>query len=323
MRHSIRHGAGVAAPAFALILAFALTLALALFLAPMAARAWSPEGHRVIAAIADQNLQQNYPAVRDKVLAILATDTNNRLSKNDIANEANFVDVLRDRSTEAREATTRWHATRLKADAPDLSAACFNRRPLPEGFPASRGPDDACSLDKVMQFIEELKSPDTPEGERLAALQFTLNLVGDLHDPLLAIDRKDYGGDCTALQLGSKPPVRLSAMWENDFVNAAAGAAQYTPVSPDDAKNWAAGKPESWARETYEVARTVTYSFVTTPTLEKANFPPRKPMPLDPCRSPDLYRVGADYETKGQAAVKQQLVKAGLRLAAVLRDSLP
>src|SRR5690242_958262 len=89
--------------------------------------AWGLEGHRVVALIADRLLQQNEPEIRAKVQALLATDKDNRLTKNDIASEATWADVLRDKSPEARLGTSAWHAVRFKPDNPDLAAACFGR----------------------------------------------------------------------------------------------------------------------------------------------------------------------------------------------------
>jgi hypothetical protein len=167
-------------------------------------------------------------------------------------------------------------------------------------------------------------------GERLAALQFLLNLVGDVNDPLLAIDKGDQGGQCTAAQIGGKPPVRLSTYWQTTLVgevvgrDPAAGAARLlSSVSPADMQSWAAGNPESWAMESYQVAKTVTYAFPADSAAEKAagsKAPAGKGEP-DGCGEVALYRVGPDYETKALAAVKQQLAKGGLRLAQLLRDS--
>ena len=118
-----------------------------------------------------------------------------------------------------------------------------------------------------MQFEAELKNPETSQFQRLAALQFVLNLVGDISDPLNAIDRGDQGGHCTALQIGSKPPVRLSTYWEETLVreaaggNAAQGAARVAAVLPADARSWSEGNPEAWARDSFEIAKTVTYGF--------------------------------------------------------------
>jgi hypothetical protein len=288
--------------------------------------AWGPEGHRVIALLADHLLQQSDPAARAKVVALLAADKANKLTKTDIASEATWADVLRDKSEEARDATSSWHATRLKPDNPNLSSACFGRRPLPEGYPASHGPRENCSVDKVLQFAAELKNPETSSFERLAAVQFLLNLVGDLHDPLLAIDAGDQSGNCVAVQVGSKPPVRLSTDWQATLVaevvgpDPAKGAAQLAAaVPPTDARTWAEGSPEGWAQETYEVAKSVAYGFAAEPPAGKHTFPPVKGQ-TEACPSVNLYKVGPEYETKALAAVKTQLARAGVRLARVLRD---
>ena len=195
----------------------------ALFLPVRQSLAWGPEAHRAIALIADKILQQSDAAARGKVQAVLATDKDSRLTKSDIASEATWADILRDKSQEARFATSGWHAVRLRPDSPDLSAACAGRKPLPAGYPASRGPPDNCVVDKILQFEKELQNPDTSPGERLAALQFLLNLVGDVNDPLLAIDRGDQGGYCTAVQIGAKPPVRLSTYWQTTLVGEVVG----------------------------------------------------------------------------------------------------
>jgi len=293
-------------------------------------QAWGPEGHRTIALIADKVLQQSDAAARGKVQALLATDKDNRLTKNDIASEAIWADVLRDKSQEGRIATSNWHAVRLRADSPELAAACYGRPPLPSGYPASRGPRDNCVVDKIEQFRKELQNPDTLPGERLAALQFLLNLVGDVNDPLLAIDKGDQGGQCTAVQIGGKPPVRLATYWQTTLVgevvgrDPAAGAARLlASVAPGDMQSWAGGDPESWAMESYQLAKTVAYAFPADSAATKA--PPGTPAAAkgaaDGCGEVALYRVGPDYETKALAVVRQQLAKAGLRLAQLLRDS--
>lgn len=298
-------------------------------LAPVrASLAWGPQGHRVVALIADRLLQQSDAGARAKLHGVLATDKGDHLTKTDIASEAVWADVLREKSPEARTATTAWHSARLKADNPDLAAACFGRKPLPEGYPASHGPQDNCSADKIEQFAKELRNPETSPHERLAALQFLLNLMGDLHDPLHAIDHADQGGECVALQIGSRPPVRLSTYWQDTLVaevagpDAAKGAARIMGSVPAaESAKWAAGDPEAWARETYEIAKTAAYSFAAEQPAGKHSFPLRKGQ-SEACAAVPLYRVGTEYETKALAAVKEQLAKAGVRLARVLRDSL-
>src|SRR5438477_9639624 len=255
----------------------------ALLLPVPQAHAWGPDAHRTIALIADKVLQQSDAAARGKVQALLATDKDARLTKNDIASEATWADVLRDKSQEARIASSNWHAVRLRADSPELAPPCYGRPPLPSGYPASRGPRNNCVIDKIEQFEKELQNPDTSAGERLAALQFLLNLVGDVNDPLLAIDRGDQGGRCTAVQIGAKPPVRLSSYWQSTLVgevvgrDPAAGVARILAAVPGaDVQKWAAGNPESWALESHEVAKTVIYGFPADSAAGKYAFPAAK-----------------------------------------------
>jgi hypothetical protein len=289
--------------------------------------AWGPQGHRAVAVIAERILHQSDPAALSKITTLLATDKTDRLTKPDIADEATWADALMAKSQEARTATALWHTVRFKPDNPDLAAACFNHPALPTGYPASHGPQDDCSVDKISQFVGELKDPQTSPHEKLTALQFLLNLVGDLHDPLYAIDRGDQGGACTAVQISGKPPVRLSTLWGDTLVrqvvggDPASGAARVIGgVSAAEIEKWRSGNPPDWAQESLQIAKTVAYAFNPATPAGKYSPPPVKGQP-ESCSSVDLYRADPDYETKALAAVKTQLAKAGVRLARVLRDA--
>jgi hypothetical protein len=142
------------------------------------------------------------------------------------------------------------------------------------------------------------------------------------------IDRGDQGGQCIALQIGDKPPVRLSTYWQETLVaevagpDAAKGAARIAgSIAASDAQKWAQGAPEDWAEETFQVAKGVAYDFGGGQPVGKHSFTPSKGQ-TEPCQSVDLYKVSPDYETKALAAVKTQLAKAGRRLARLLRDNL-
>ena len=93
-------------------------------------------------------------------------------------------------------ATSKWHYVKLDPDNPDLNKACFGRPALKAMMPASHGPQDDCIVDKIEQFAKELREPGTSAPERLMALQFLLNFVGDIHDPLFAVERDDQSGRC-------------------------------------------------------------------------------------------------------------------------------
>ena len=313
-----------------IVFAFAAAGALlaGLLSGPAPALAWGPEAHRTIALMADRILAKSAPAARAKLHAILASDKDNRFTRNDLASEAIWADVLMDKSPEARSATSGWHDVRMKAGSPDLAAACAGHRPLPAGYPASRGPRNNCAVDKVEQFAKELQDSATEAHERVAAVRFLLNLVGDLNDPLNTIDHGDRGGECVAIQVGSRPPMRLADYWEDRLVrevvgpDPARGATRILASVPEAAaRKWAEGTPADWARDSYEVARSVVYSFAGGKPDGQHHFPTRKGA-ASACATVPLYRVGADYETKALAAVKLQLEKGGVRLARVLADSL-
>lgn len=309
----------------------ALLFGAALLLVALPARpsaAWGPEAHRVVAVLASHLLQQNDAAAGARLLALVSQDPDMPKGKATVADEAVWPDELLARSEEARTAITGWRYVPLDFAHPDLTRACHGRKPLPAGYPASHGPADNCAIDKIRQFEAELSNAETDPHERLLALRFLLNLVADLHDPLHVIDHHDHGGHCIAIIPGdSKPPVRLLSYWNHTLTlevvgrDPAARAVRIAAaIAPADAKRWAQGGPEQWAMETYELAKSVTYGFAGKAPVEKHVFPAASGMPE--CGPVPVYRVGPDYETKGVIAVKEQLAKAGLRLALILHDDL-
>jgi S1/P1 Nuclease len=308
----------------------AVWLVPAIFLfAPRQSWAWGDEGHRIIALVADRVLQTKDPAIQKKVIEILATDKSNTWTKTDIASEATWADALREKSPEGRAATSKWPYVKLDPVNPDLKKACFGRSALPALTPASHGPQDSCIVDKIEQFAKELRDPATLPGERLMVLQFLLSYVGDVHDPLYTIEHNDQGGRCVAvLPPGAKSPIRLSTYWDDTLVAAAGGkdpakaANEITAtVTPADIQKWSSDSPEDWALESYNLAKTVVYKYPTEASGEKYSFPMPKGE-KDPCGPVPLYHIDKGYQDRAIATVKEQLAKAGVRLAFLLRENL-
>jgi hypothetical protein len=304
-----------------------------LLLTPAKSWAWSAEGHMVVALVADRLLQAQEGPTLGKLAELLASDKSNSWTKTDIAGEATWADALRERSPEGRAATTKWHSVKLAVTDPDLTKACFGKPALPSMAPASHGLQDDCVVDKIEQFAKELRDPATFPGERLMALQFLLNFVGDIHDPLHTIDHNDQEGHCVALLLpGVKTPVRLSVYWDDTLVVEAEGkdpAKAATEIvarlTAADVRKWSSGTPAEWAQETYNVAKEVTYSFVKNAQKDavggKYAFPVRRGE-NDTCGPVPVYSVDSTYGDRAVAAVKEQLAKAGVRLAFLLRENL-
>src|SRR5271167_1012619 len=304
-----------------------------LFLTTSESRAWGTEGHMIVALVADRLLQAKDGPAQKKLAELLASDKSNSWTKTDIAGEATWADVLREKSPEGRAATTKWHYVKLDSTNPDLTKACFGKPALPSMAPASHGLQDDCIVDKIDQFAKELRDPATLPGERLMALQFLLNFVGDVHDPLYTIEHNDQEGRCVALlPPGSKTPVRLSAYWDDTLVVEAEGkdpakaaAEIVASLTAVDVRKWSSGTPADWARESYNVAKEITYSFVKDDPKDavgsKYAFPVRKGE-NDPCGPVPVHGVDPTYRDRALAAVKEQLAKAGVRLAFLLRENL-
>jgi hypothetical protein len=160
-------------------------------------------------------------------------------------------------------------------------------------------------------------------------LQFLLNLVGDVNDPLYAIERNDQSGHCIAvLPPGAKTPARLSDYWEDTLVSEAVGkdaikaAGQIAAsLTPAEIQKWSDGTPEEWAQESYNLAKAITYNFSAEASGAKYSFPVKKGE-KDPCGPVPVYRLDAGYRERAVAAVREQLAKAGVRLAALLQEAL-
>jgi S1/P1 Nuclease len=290
--------------------------------------AWGDEGHRIIALVADRLLQTRDPTAQKKIADILATDKSNEWTNTDIASEATWADALREKSPEGRATTSRWHYVKLDPGSPDLKKACFGRSALPPMVPASHAPQANCIIDKIGQFTKELQEPDTSASERLMALQFLLNLVGDVNDPLYAIERKDQNGRCTAvLPPGAKNAIRLSNYWEAALVSDAVGkdpvkAADHiaSSLTAIEIQKWSDGTAEDWALEAHNLAKTIIYNFSVQVSSSKYSFPAPKGE-KDPCGPAPVHRLDAGYRDRSIATVKEQLAKAGVRLAFVLAET--
>lgn len=306
--------------------ALALALLLAGLTAAPAARAWDDEGHRIVALIAEHYLR---PAVRERVQVLLEADHSALTPDTSMASEATWADHYRDSDRDTpfgdsgsrdtgpgayrgshEEQTGRWHFVNLELDAPDLRRACYGEPALPPGTLASRGPARDCIVDKIEQFQAELANPATPSAERLAALQFLLHFIGDLHQPLHAADDHDAGGNRVRVVARGHRPGSLHRYWDADFVrdlgpDARQIAAELIPqITSGDRAAWARGSVADWAMQSFALAQALAYGTLPPPDERGER------------------RLSADYVALADDAVATQLSRAGVRLALVLNRAL-
>ena len=276
-------------------------LCCSIVLRPQEARAWSDAGHMIVALIADHYLE---PAVREKVNALLASDTD-KLTKRDIASAATWADKYRDsdfKTTKRRYNQTYWWHFVYTGEP------CTGQSASPRGAAASNGPAKDCIVTKINQFAEELAAPSTPQKERVIALKFLLNLVADLHEPIRASD--NLGALTMRATAPGLKPATLFRYWETDFVGLLGkdprqvAEAMIPKITTADVASYNKGAPENWARQSFEIARDQAYG----------KLPPPGPK--------GVYALDAVYVQAGVDTTRMQLVKAGIRLATVLNKAL-
>jgi len=268
------------------------------------ALAWGDLGHEVTALIAYRHLS---PTARAALDALLASDTDT-LTAGDFASRATWADKYRN----AHRETAAWHFVDIEIDRPDLKDACFGFPTLQGGQSASQGPAQDCVVNKIDEFAAELKNPSTPAAERLLALKFLIHFMGDLHQPLHAADHHDRGGNCIGLSPPQGAQNNLHAYWDVNVVKALGqSAAQIAEqldarLSAADITAWTRGTPQSWAMDTFEVGRHDAYALPSTPT----------------CQSGGSVALPPAYMAQAEKDAATQLLKAAVRLAAVLNDAL-
>ena len=291
-----------------IIIAGSLALGLATNIAqPRTALAWGDDGHKVVALIAQSFLEAS---VRTRVNALLAADMDS-LTPHDIASAATWADKFRDSNIGgARQRTRQWHFVDIEITAPDLNQACFNHPALPPGTVASNGPADDCVVDKIEEFAAELANPATDLEEQIVALKFLLHFVGDVHQPLHASDDHDRGGNNKKVAASWIKAGNLHHYWDTEFVALLETDAKSIAsdlighISKDQQKQWQAGSPSDWAKDSFQIAKADAYGLLSEPS------------------SGGSYGLSEKYVKTATADVALQLSKAGVRLAFLLNNAL-
>jgi hypothetical protein len=282
----------------------ALILAVVAALASPHAAAWGDAGHKVTALIAYRHLGTK---ARSSLDAMLASDSD-ALTPKDFAGRATWADKYRI----AHRETAAWHFVDIEIDRPDLEAACFGFPRSPAGQWASQRPSRDCVVNKIEEFSLELQNPATPPAEKLLALKFLIHFIGDLHQPLHAADHQDRGGNCVGLSPPQDRQNNLHAYWDVSVVDALGSSPEQIADKLDnrlaagDVARWTQGTPRTWAMESFEVGRHDAYALTSKPTCDHTGS----------VALPPAYRARAEKDAAGQ------LLKAGLRMAAVLNLAL-
>ena len=181
-------------------------------------------------------------------------------------------------------------------------------------------PNGVCASEALKHFVAELKTIlATPRlWTSVLALEATAYLMAEIHQPLHDADNGDHSGDRVRVILPGalKAKASLYGVWDNDLVaerhrrlgrDRPALSAACSPTRTADA--WSQGDIDAWVAQGHEVALHTVYGAAAPaaglqqdcPISRRGSVPTTSPPP-----SP---------------VVREQLAKAGVRLAAVLNAS--
>lgn len=250
-----------------------------------AAQAWGPLGHRVVAELAQHQLN---PAAQAQVRRLLAPEHTDQL-----ADVANWADDLRNDPAQQ----SLWKDTR-SLHYVDL------RDPHCRYQPPRDCAGDRCVVGALAHYVAILADKQQPDAQRREALKFVVHFVGDVHQPLHAGSRNDKGGNDYPVQFQGQGS-NLHRVWDSGLLDtrglasvpyaqllAARSSAPPPAMAPLGVATYVA-----WAEESCRI------------TAAPGFYPPG-------------HVIGQAYVGAELPLAEQRLREAGLRLAAVLNGAL-
>lgn len=285
---------------------------------PAPSLAWGNFGHTVVGEVAWNLLNDK---ARAAVIALL-NQSHDTLTAPDFPHRATWADAQRNAT---HGATAAWHfvntpyePTRTnEADIDQAAQSACHRHSLPGLAAGADAPREECIIAKIEEFERDLADPKAPADERVLALFYIEHLVGDISQPLHAISNYDAGGNCIHVSVGRKTTT-LHAYWDDQAV--LDGARGYNPIingdlitksiTKHDVDQFYGGTPVQWAADSYRVAVAHAYNLGTKdlPTCENENVRP--------------IELTEEYRRDAAMTAHDQLVKAGLRLAFLINETL-
>lgn len=254
--------------------------------------AWGVVGHRVVARIAWARMT---PAARAAATTLLPG------GQDTFVVASTWADEVRSERPE----TYNWHFVDIPYAETHYSAE--------RDCPATDKGD--CVIQEIARARADLADATRTSVERAEALKFLIHFVGDLHQPLHAIDNHDRGGNdvkVLALRGDEGRNTNLHAVWDTGLINLsdeteAARAERLLSRTLDIHPGDLDLDPIKWAEQSHATAVRATYKY--------PSFSPTGP-------GAELITLDADYRTRAIAAIDYQLSLGGYRLAVMLNDVL-
>lgn len=314
---------------------FGPVLFLSIVSLPSQAHAWGCEGHQVIALLAEKHLTPHALETAKKILAGSPVDPSlSRYCKeggsDPLANASTWPDDVRG----LRPETAPWHYIDipLGTTSRDIEKFC--------------DPKEGCVTRAIREVLIELHSAKSNPKDRADALRFLIHFVGDLHQPLHAATNNDEGGNCIPVAFFDLAPQlrnpqtesyapNLHGVWDVNILGRATTGKSVDQVASEldvtyGAKitRWKKGASniDAWAWESYKLAAKDAYGKLPV------RIPVETPQPVKSCADDNHFaarnlklneHLEEPYQDMAAPIVRQQLAKAGARLALLLNQLWP
>jgi len=296
-----------------------LRLALTLLTITFPASPWGPAGHHIVAIIAEQRLS---PEVREKISKLLID------GKYSMADISTCADQLRDTRPGQDRPGDEMCRTLAGPVPPTNNLWHYINIPVPTKSKTLDAfcPENNCVTARINSFSEILRT-SADDAQKRQALLFLVHFLGDIHQPLHAAERAcDRGGNSERvnffLEGVKRPNLTLHSVWDSQEVELliknskitgerAYAASLMSSIQPGKAKKWARASADQIAWESYKLAKKYAYAGIPYQDFCDNQKPPPLVTDLTPL-----------YEENGAKIVREQLMKAGVRLAAILEADL-
>jgi hypothetical protein len=208
---------------------------LAFLCAGIPALAWGPEGHALVARIAEAQLTRG---ARARVKEILGPGST-------MASVSSWPDEIR----RSRPETGPWHYVDIPIDKPGLDMA----RDCPNGN---------CVIGAIAAMRAKLRDPSVAADQRREALIFIIHFVGDMHQPLHSSDNGDKGGNQVHIVFEGQPG-NLHSLWDGVLLARIGKEEELFPrlsaASAHHRKKFAKGTVSDWAEQAHQLAQQMVY----------------------------------------------------------------
>ena len=248
--------------------------------------AWGAEGHRIVAAVAADELT---PAARAQVAQLLDTDN----ATAGMVAISTWADEIRRQHPN----TSPWHFVDIPLSAPAYNAArdCLH---------------DNCVVAQIERDARIVGDSRLSTPARAEALRFLIHFVGDIAQPLHDENNGDRGGNRVQVIFGRRH-TNLHAVWDVDVVRALGRDPEKVAtrleheITRAERREWSASTTAQWANEAHQIARREIYDQIAG---------------QGGADNPIALSLG--YGRRESFIAAQQLEKAGVRLATMLNMAL-